>query len=252
MEHITGGACGELVILSTYFRFQPQMTSLPANAKIVSVGRHGNYHGQPPRVVNPCLGTADFPGCLDFLGYLGLNWCGTNDVQIKKRREIGALRRRDNTDSTAELDFSDFQFICHKAKSSPEYSNHEPFPATPNGDVVYQETVPATDATHVPNDPVPTLDMTESTGVSDDPIPTLATTGQAVSDNGDVIPTLATSTRPNVTGPMSNQGSGGQIEGTTGSPSATPSPQSAPDGSGINANPQDPYADTGPGRVKPP
>ena len=111
--HGKGGACAEIVTLSTYFSEYPMEEGLPSprGAKIVTVGNEDQIVEGDPVVVNPCLNTRSGGGCRDTLRMIGMRWCGPASL-------TDPLTKRDSGSKGSET-----KFECHGANEAPDFSN---------------------------------------------------------------------------------------------------------------------------------
>ena len=210
------------------------------NAKFVTVGQKG-VPGGSIKVVNACEGTDNGPGCRDFLAELGLAWCGTNDVSgpLKRRNPLGLvniLRTRQN-DKGADIDLTDFKFACHPGMPLPDN--------VAIADHVSPEVESSTSIETPGATPTPTLGPDSPDAYVD------VKDGTAIDDKGNTVTTLVPLTsplpQPDPQNPQTASGSG-----NSGGNAPENSPHNPADGSGTNTNPQDPYANSGPGTVNPP
>lgn len=206
----------------------------------MTVGQRGIVGG-PIVVVNACEGTDNGPGCRDFLAELGLAWCGTNEVSgpLKRRTPLGLVnilgRRQD--DKGGDIDLTDFKFACHPGMPLPDNATI--------ADHVSPEIESSTSIETPGTTPTPSL-APDSPDASVD-----VKDGTAIDDKGNTVTTLV----PLVSPPPQPDPQNPQIAPGSGNPGGNApenSPNNPADGSGTNTNPQDPYANSGPGNVNPP
>lgn len=180
------------------------------------------------------------PGCRDFLSELGLSWCQRSEVPgpLRKRQGlslVNVLGRRQN-DQEDHLNLTSFTFECHPGMPLPKDA---PIATTVSPEIETSVSLETVTATTMPV-------LAPDSGVQVD-----VTGGTAIDDKGNVVTTLvplvSPSPSPDAPNPQIAPGSGnpgGNVPANT--------PHNLADGSGTNTNPQDPYANSGPGGVNPP
>ena len=228
----------------------PDEVRIPGSpyTKFVSVTRDPIPWG-PIKVVNAC-GTKDADegrGCRDFILQIGLSWCHESEVPDPLRKRHGlsrtnVLRRRQGSDEQTSDDIADTVFECFTGVSVP---SDGVFPTTisPAMETKFSlETDTATSLLALVTSAVDsgTINInldTDTAGASG----TATTVGSVVSPTSTPTPTPATS-NPQIA----------PDSGKPGGNAPSNSPANPADGSGTNTNPQDPYANAGPGTVNPP
>ena len=240
-QHNKGGACGEIVALSDYYSYYPTRDRVAqVNAKFVTVSQRGVVGG-PIMVVNACQGTNNGPGCHDFLAELGLAWCGTNELPgpLKRRTALGLAnilgRRQDNKGD--DIDLTDFKFACHPGMPVPDNAAIADHVSPEIESSTLIETPGATPTPSLgPESPDAYVDVKEGTAI-DHKGSTMTT----------LVPLVSSLPQPDPENPQIAPGSD-----NPGGNAPDNSPNNPVDGSGTNTNPQDPYANSGPGNVNPP
>ena len=197
--------------------------------------------GGPIVVVNACAGTNNGPGCQNFLAELGLAWCGTNEVPgpLKRRTVLGlanVLGRRQD-DKGGDLDLTDFKFVCHPGMPLPDNATIADHVSPEVESSTLIETAGATPTPSLgPDSPDAYVDVKDGTAVDGN--------GNTVTT---LVPLISPLPQPDPQNPQIAPGSG-----NPGGNAPENSPNNPADGSGTNTNPQDPYANSGPGNVNPP
>lgn len=131
--HRVGGSCSEVVCLSVYFQWFPYRSGLPPplGAKIVTVGESHSGAGLGITVQKPCENTANGGGCMSFLVNMGMRWCGPGST-------TDPMYRRDEITST-----SPSQFDCHGANAPPQFTDKQSLPEIATNTTGWIETVTA-------------------------------------------------------------------------------------------------------------
>ena len=106
--HRTNGRCGEITCLATYFTVARRDPAWPITdgMKMVAFGQPASQNHAS--VQKPCTGGEDEKGCRDFLSEIGIGWCGPGSTTdpLKKRTSI-----------------SDMNFVCHVAQKPATATN---------------------------------------------------------------------------------------------------------------------------------
>lgn len=197
---------------------------MPVNAKLVTVGvKRSLGIGFQPTVQTPCQETDQGGGCLNFLAAIGMRWCGPGSLtDPMMKRDSGA-------------DISNTVFECHGANPAPNLSGNQAIPTVITNTTVYEETVTAT-ATVLSEDPAFASLTVVVTGIAfDDDSATATDTTlltQVIPSSASIAPVITSSSRGDL----------------------APIPVSASypnDGSGVDSNPEDPFAQAGPAALPP-
>ena len=211
------------------------------SAKFVTVTQNGIADRNAPiTVANACEGTDSGPGCRDFLSELGLSWCQRREVPgpLRKRQGlslVNVLGKRQN-DQEDHLDLTSFTFECHPGMPLP---NDAPIATTVSPEIETSVSLETVTATAMPV-------LVPDSGVQVD-----ISGGSAIDNDGNVVTTLVPLVSP-IPSPGSQNPQIAPGSGNPGGNAPDNTPQNPADGSGTNSNPQDPYANSGPGSVNPP
>ncbi|KAL6721490.1 hypothetical protein ACLMJK_000594 [Lecanora helva] len=215
-EHHKGGACGEIVTMAKFFERYPNKDIRRENVKFVTVG------GNPLRVKDACEEDEV-------------------SVSLRRRQDIPHMdlleSRQDSPDDF--LNLTNFKFEC--IKGIPP-SDDSATGTTISPDIATSVSVETVTDTSVPTFTTGGLHLDLVTTSIDDDNEIAATT---------MVSLVTQSSNPTSTPDPQNL----QIAPNSGKPAGNApenSPQNPPDGSGTNTNPQDPYANSGPGIPNPP
>ena len=227
--------------MSIFFRRYPSRTSVPSqNTKFVTVARFstGIY------IIDACDGTANGPGCRQFLSEFGLTYCQSSHPPrpITKRQELSHPNvldsRQDDSDEQPSLDLQDTVFECFPGLALP---SDGAFPTTINAAMstsFFLETDTAT--------AIPTIAPSDIESMAAPASGTVFTYDDSAATT--LVPAVSSSATPTAA-PNANIA---PDSGKPGGNAPAGSSENPADGSGTNTNPEDPYANSGPGIVNPP